>query len=168
VDHSFGKKPPSPEDLDDLKKLQRDSTRVVAFAAIALAGLVLVVLIVGGSLAYTANLRLNKENSNLATTNAKLLKQEDVLTTAVTNTCSFFRDVATLPLETSGPNKAGKVSIRLIVDARNSYSLKLCVAPLPAIPEGVKKLAQQYGIALSDNHSITRSEIIEAVTDSTR
>lgn len=164
----LGKKPPTPEELDDLGKLRRDSTRVIAFAAISLAAAVLIMFVVGGLITISANNRLNKDNINLSATNKRLVKQEEILTSAVTNTCSFFADVATLPLETSGPAKAGKVAIRLVVDARNSYSRKLCVTSLPPIPDPVKKLAQQYGISLKDKGTVTRSDIVEYVRQTHR
>jgi hypothetical protein len=146
----LGKKPPSVEDIDDLGKLKRDSSRVLAFASISLSAAVLLLVIVGGAIAISANGRLTTANNRLSDTNAKLVRQDDVLTTAVSNTCSFFSDIATLPLETTGPNKAGKVSVRLIVDSRSSYTTKLCARPLPPIPDSVKQLARQYGISLTD------------------
>ena len=150
TDDPLGKKPPSVEDIDDLGKLKRDSSRVLAFASIVLSAVVLLLVVVGGAVAISANSRLTTANHRLSDTNAKLVKQDDVLTTAVSNTCSFFSDIATLPLETTGPNKAGKVSVRLIVDGRNSYTTKLCAHQLPPIPESVKQLARQYGISLTD------------------
>src|ERR1700748_645222 len=109
-----------------LNKIQKDSARILAFTAISVSALMTVVVIVGSWFGYHFYQQITQGRSS---------------------TCSFYHDLGTIPLSSSGPTATGRVGVKLIVDARNSFEQRGCGA-LPPPSRELIQLAEKFGITV--------------------
>lgn len=128
----------APEELDEIAKIRRDSTRILAIMSIVTSLVIITVLAIGGIAIAHVLQQLSDSNSS---------------------SCSFFGDVAILPVEASGPKKTSYIGVKLIIDARNAYDRRTCPRPLPPISLALSELANEYRIQLSDSGPVTSEQV---------
>lgn len=140
MDH-HREKPPSAEDIDELAKIRKDTTRIIAFTALALAVL-LIFTFTGGSLIIVSTYqRLNNAQEEAAAISR-------VITGESKSICDFFAVIGLSPVHPSGPQKPQRDVVRLILDSRNTYVARDCVPTLPKPSPELQQLVQGYDLTL--------------------
>lgn len=119
-------KPPTVEEIDELSRIKKDSTRFIAFTGVVLAALVLVIIVGGGIVLDTIIHHITAGDST---------------------TCSFYGDLADIPLIVRGPNKTTTIGTKLIADSYNTYVQRGCLPKKHPTPS-LSKLAKENGITL--------------------
>lgn len=137
-------RPPTAEDIerDQLKKIRRDSTRILAFSALTLAILLIVAVIAGVIIGTKAYGDLHAQEDRTAEVASALTREKASL-------CDFFFVVATVPVADHGPHKSTPVLVRWIVDSRNTYTARGCTPQLPLPTSTLLNLAKQFDLKLN-------------------
>jgi uncharacterized protein YpmB len=132
---------PKPTSDDPLDKVAKDSNRILALIALIMSSLV-VVLVVGGGIIFTSQYQQIKR------TEQQVINTQQQQEQGKKSTCDFYSVIGTLPVLSSGANKAGQSLVRLIGDARITYSKRKCgVLPPPSI--SLIDLSVEYNIPIS-------------------
>lgn len=146
-------RPPTPDELDDLARIRKDSTRFLAFAAIALAVILLVVVAIAVTIGVSFRDSQQETNRELRQTTAKLSQathqlamQEQELSVQEQSDCSFYSLLGGLPVVTSGPQKTSSLGVKLLVDSRNAYANRGCRPVLMPPSPALVSLASSYRI----------------------
>jgi hypothetical protein len=109
---------------DPLDKVQRDSNRIMAFTALAMSTLLILVLGGGGYTFYRTQQRLSD---------------------AITSDCDYLRVIAEAPVKISGPMQTSRLAVQWIIDSRRAYEHHGCSALAPPSPDLIR-LENKYGI----------------------
>lgn len=124
---------------DPLDKVTRDSSRILAFTALVLSLVLIVVIAIGTVLVVRAFTQLSSDD-------ARAQKQTEVIVREEASLCDFFNVIATVPVITSGPHKSTKILVRWIIDSRNTYAARSCVPRLPNPSHDLLQLAVEYNL----------------------
>lgn len=124
---------------DPLDKVTRDSSRILAFTALVLSMILVVVITVGTIIVVRAYSQLNSDDS-------RAQKQTEVIVREEASLCDFFNVIATVPVITSGPHKSTRILVRWIIDSRNTYVARSCVPQLPNPSHDLLQLAVEYNL----------------------
>jgi hypothetical protein len=139
-------------ETDVLARVRRDSARVLAFTAMALASALVVLLLVVSTVGWHFYGQLRTAQQGLGSAQVKIkMAQGQIQAQQVANrkgriaTCEFYLGIGTAPVIGSGPTATGRVGVRIIEEARNSYAQRGC-GTLPKPSSELSALEHTYHI----------------------